>query len=83
VIDYGKGLLLGILVGISGTKAYQTTQKDRLEFTRKQLVEKITDIGTMTCAEGVVTTAQYILDSKEYKPSDCKAIGQKWGDIYK
>ena len=75
------GMVLGVSLGVQGHKLYQLSKENPIKYSQKELREKVTETATMSCIDGVVTTALSIIDDKP--TVDCEAIGKKWGDIYK
>jgi hypothetical protein len=83
VKDMLLGLILGVSLGVQGHKLYLLEKDGAARYSRKELREKVTNTAILSCLQGVAENNLFILDSKEYPMVDCKAVGEKWGNIYK
>ena len=75
------GLILGVSLGVQGHKLYQLNKENAVQYSQKELREKVTENATLSCIDGVVSTALAIINDNP--TANCEAIGKKWGDIYK
>jgi hypothetical protein len=82
--EYLRGVVLGVVLGISGTRAYQATFTTFSEVMYKEskVAQIVEDTNTLSCVQGVVETVQVFMGEKTKGP-DCDAIAKRWADIYR
>lgn len=78
--DWCKGVILGIIIGVSLTNIYFKLKG--LKYKSSEVIEIVKDTNTLSCALGAAETVRMVLENNEKGPN-CIAVGEKWAEIYK